>query len=172
MKTPKRKRAPSVATAKAPAAEASLIDATLMQECGLVAEASAESDPDPTTSLPLPDLVAADAVESAIEVAPAVVSAAAPDPIVTLPSNSTVKDAAALKVALLKVAALTATVSLDIRSVERVDTATLQLLYAFVRDRAERKLGVAWLGCPKTFIDSSRLLGVHAMLGLPEVGVA
>ena len=131
-----------------------------------------EREADLDATMPVPALAVPEAVAAAaIEAAPAPV-VATPQPIVTLPSNSAVKDAAALKAALLKVVGLPATVSLDVRSVERVDTATLQLLYAFVRDRAQRQLAVEWLGCPKALVESSRLLGVHQMLGLPAVGVA
>ena len=165
MKTPKRKRASSVAKAAVPAAVARVADTQIME--AVVAEREADLD----ATMPVPALVVPEAIAAAIEPAPAP-APAAPEPIVVLPSNSAVKDAAALKVALVKVVALPGTVSLDVRSVERVDTATLQLLYAFVRDRAQRKLAVEWLGCPKALIESSRLLGVHTMLGLPAVGVA
>ena len=163
MKTPKRKRAPSVAKAAVPAAVARVADTQLLET--IVAEREADLD----ATMPVPALVEPEASAVAIETAPV---DKAPEPIVTLPSNSAVKDAAALKAALIKVVGLPVTVSLDVRSVERVDTATLQLLYAFVRDRAQRKLAVEWLGCPKALIESSRLLGVHTMLGLPAVGVA
>jgi ABC-type transporter Mla MlaB component len=77
-----------------------------------------------------------------------------------------------LQIELVRVAALDASVSIDVRSVERVDTATLQLLYAFVRDRSQRGLGVKWLGCPPAFLDAARMLGVHGLLALPEAGAA
>lgn len=203
MKTPKRKRATSVAKANVPATEARAIDDSLVDAstgADHVASEAAEADLDVTTTLPVPELMAEAAPAEAepresesaqaestksesirVDVAPAAVAEPDPidvtpaaveaDPVIALSSNSTVKDAAALKARLIKVAALPANISIDVRSVERVDTATFQLLCAFVRDRAERKLGVSWVGCPKAFIESSRLLGVHAMLGLPAVGV-
>lgn len=94
------------------------------------------------------------------------------DPIVALPSSSTVKDASALKAELMKVLNLSVDVALDVRSVERVDTATMQLLCAFVRDRAARNAGVQWLGTPSAILDAARLLGVQAMLSLPNGGAA
>lgn len=94
------------------------------------------------------------------------------DPIVALPSHSTVKDATALKIELMKLLELPAPVVIDVRSVERVDTATVQLLYAFVRDRAERNGMVEWLGSPPALVDAVRLLGVQDVLALPEAGAA
>lgn len=168
MKTPKRKRAAVVAATSEITVDSSAVEQAMdarapeeVLEASLAAVLDAEPDLDQTSTMPAPLLVVA-----APEAVPGVTS------IITLSSNSTVKDAASLKAQLVKVAALPATVSLDVSSVERIDTATLQLLCAFVRERAERKLAVEWLGSPKAFVDSSRLLGVHTLLGLPEAGVA
>jgi ABC-type transporter Mla MlaB component len=94
------------------------------------------------------------------------------DPIIALASNSTVKDAQALKTQLMKLLEVPETVAIDVRSVERVDTATMQLLCAFVRDRAERNGAVEWLGCPPAILDAVRLLGVRHMLALPAAAGA
>lgn len=94
------------------------------------------------------------------------------DPIVALPSHSTVKDATVLKIELMKLLELPAPVVIDVRSVERVDTATVQLLYAFVRDRAERNGMVEWLGSPPALIDAVRLLGVQDVLAVSGAGAA
>jgi ABC-type transporter Mla MlaB component len=180
MKTPKRKRTPSAAKAAKPAVEARALD-----ETSVMAAPAVESDLEATSTMPavvVPDeetvLVASAVAEPAIAAAaepivtsPAVVSVDS-QPVVALSSNSTVKDAASLKAALIKVVASTATVSVDARSVERIDTATIQLLCAFVRERAQRQLEVKWLDCPKALVESSRLLGVHQILGLPEAGAA
>jgi ABC-type transporter Mla MlaB component len=184
MKTPKRKRAPSVAKAAKPAVETRALD-----ETSVMAAPAVESDLEATSTMPavvVPDdetvLVASATAEPVAEptiaaaaepivTSPAVVSADS-QPVVALSSNSTVKDAASLKAALIKVVASTATVSVDARSVERIDTATIQLLCAFVRERAQRQLEVKWLDCPKALVESSRLLGVHQILGLPEAGAA
>jgi ABC-type transporter Mla MlaB component len=88
-------------------------------------------------------------------------------PTIDLSSNSTVKDAAGLKDALLHVLDEPAAVTIDARSVERIDTAIMQLLCAFVRDRAERNLAVTWSATPQPFLDAVRLLGVGSMLALP-----
>jgi ABC-type transporter Mla MlaB component len=189
MKTPKRKRAPSVAKAAKPAVETRALD-----ETSVMAAPAVESDLEATSTMPavaissmtVPDeetvLAASEVAEPVAEptiaaaaepivTSPAVVTADS-QPVVALSSNSTVKDAASLKAALIKVVASTATVSVDARSVERIDTATIQLLCAFVRERAQRQLEVKWLDCPKALVESSRLLGVHQILGLPEAGAA
>ncbi len=86
---------------------------------------------------------------------------------VVLASSCAVKDAAALKISLCQHLQVEAEVSIDVRSVERIDTSTLQLLCAFVRDRVARQAKVAWLGDSRALREAARLLGVEAMLALP-----
>ena len=50
---------------------------------------------------------------------------------------------------------------------ERIDTATLQVLYAFVRDRLAGDREVTWQGVPAALTDAARLLGVRDLLCLP-----
>ena len=105
--------------------------------------------------------------------APIVVSAPADpagtvEPVVSLFSNSTVKDAAALKDTLLQVVDEPGAVAIDAKSVERIDTAVIQVLCAFVRDRAARNLAVTWRGTPQPLLDAARLLGVGTLLALPS----
>lgn len=95
------------------------------------------------------------------------VAASSAEPIVGLSSNCTVKDAVALKSELVQLLETSETVAIDASSVERIDTAIMQLLCAFVRDRAERNLGVSWRGTPQALRDAARLLGVGALLALP-----
>lgn len=89
-------------------------------------------------------------------------------PTIGLASHCTVKDASALKTNLLQLLDEPASVAIDARNVERVDTAVVQLLCAFVRDRAQRGSGVTWLGAPQPLLDAARLLGVGALLALPQ----
>jgi len=89
-------------------------------------------------------------------------------PIVSLFSNSTVKDAAALQGTLLQVIDSPVTVAIDAKSVERIDTAILQVLCAFISDRAARNLGVEWRDAPQPLFDAARLLGLEALLALPS----
>jgi len=95
-------------------------------------------------------------------------SEAVGEPLVTLASISTVKDAAALKDSLLRVLDAPASVAIEAKSVERIDTAIIQVLCAFVRDRAARNLAVSWRGTPQPLLDAARLLGVGSLLALPS----
>ncbi len=91
----------------------------------------------------------------------------APSSTVTLASHCTVKDAAALKLDLCAIAEL-ADVTIDVAAIERIDTATMQLLCAFVRDRAERKCKVLWKGDSVSWREAVRLLGTAELLGLKQ----
>jgi ABC-type transporter Mla MlaB component len=107
-----------------------------------------------------------------VSVAVATTSAPAPtnddEPVVSLFSNSTVKDAGALKDTLLQVLDVPGAVAIDAKSVERIDTAVIQVLCAFIRDRAARNLAVNWRGTPQPLLDAARLLGVGTLLALPS----
>ena len=59
--------------------------------------------------------------------------------------------------------------ALDVGKVERVDTSTIQLLCAFVRDRTARDRKVEWVGDLSVIGEAARLLGVDALLSLPGV---
>lgn len=85
-----------------------------------------------------------------------------------LASNCTVKDAAALKVSLCAVVNADEPVMLDAGGVERIDTATIQLLCAFVRERVGRSQGVVWQGTSAALLEAARLLGVQTLLALPS----
>src|SRR5688572_30361135 len=74
-------------------------------------------------------------------------SPAAPSqPTIVLAGNCNVKDAAGLKESLCLHVGHGEPVTLDVSNVERVDTSTVQLLCAFVRDRAAQQRKVEWLG--------------------------
>jgi ABC-type transporter Mla MlaB component len=83
-----------------------------------------------------------------------------------LASHCTIKDAAALKLDLCAMAHEQADVSIDVAAVERIDTSTMQLLCAFVRDRMERKQKVLFKGDSQCWREAVRLLGVAELLGL------
>jgi ABC-type transporter Mla MlaB component len=85
-------------------------------------------------------------------------------PRVALPGSCTVKDAAALKQTLCSVAQDSATVTIDVAALERIDTSAMQLLCAFVRDRAARNQQVAWNGTSDALVQAARLLGVSELL--------
>lgn len=106
---------------------------------------------------------AAPAARKAAAAAPAHKAAAG----VVLASNCSVKDAAELKQSLCKLAEESDAVHIDVRSLERLDTATMQLLCAFVRDRLARNLKVEWQGDSPALHEAARLLGVAELLALP-----
>ena len=57
------------------------------------------------------------------------------------------------------------TVWIDGASVERVDTAGLQLLAAFVRDLQSELRGVEWIGCSDPLKKAAQALGLGSALG-------
>jgi ABC-type transporter Mla MlaB component len=87
-------------------------------------------------------------------------------PTIVLATHCNVKDATELKASLSQHLESEA-VSLDIGSVERVDTSTMQLLCAFARDRAAQQRRIEWLGDSPVIRDAARLLGIDAILCLP-----
>lgn len=58
------------------------------------------------------------------------------------------------------------TLVLDARSVQRVHTASVQVLCTFVRDRERSGYDTAFADSSDTFRDAVRLLGLTAQLGL------
>lgn len=95
--------------------------------------------------------------------AEATLQAAAPERVLALSSHCTIKDAAALQ-GDLRALANEPVVTLDVGSVERIDTATMQLIYAFARDRAQREQKILWKGESQSWRDAVRLLGAGALL--------
>ncbi len=93
--------------------------------------------------------------------------AARGNPLVLQP-ECTLADAAELKSALCALLAHEATVTLDAASVERIDTAALQLLAAFVRDRRLAGLAVEWRAVSRAMHSAAQLLGMGSMLSLSE----
>jgi ABC-type transporter Mla MlaB component len=162
MKTSKRKRssksepaAPALDVVDAPAAAGS-------------AEPVVALEPIPAESVVAEPVVAAN--EAVVAEAP---SATEGEPVVVLAANCSVKDATALKSSLCAVANESAAVTLDATAVERVDTATMQLLCAFVRDRSSRSQSTVWRGQSQALHDAVRLLGVAALIGFDiAMGVA
>ena len=101
------------------------------------------------------------------EAAPAAAEALPPPvPLVSLPANCTLRETAELKAALLRWLDSTEVVKLDVSAVQRIDTAALQVLCAFARDRQSRNLPFSWEGSAPALTDATCLLGVDALLGL------
>lgn len=165
MKTSKRKRSPkstpavaAVDAAGVPAAAASAEPVALVEAVEPVIESS---------------VVEATVAESEPVVVEAPAASTDEEQVVVLAANCSVKDAAALKTSLCALASQNTSVTLDASAVERVDTATMQLLCAFVRDRGSRNQSIVWRGKSQALHDAVRLLGVGALLGFDDAkGVA
>lgn len=172
MKTSKRKRSAKAASVT----EASGVD-LITADAPVVAEAAAELSPDAVEALVAETDVSSETViEATVADEETVVAAAlateTAEPIVVLAANCSVKDAAALKASLSAFSNNGDAVTLDVSAVERVDTATMQLLCAFVRDRSGRNQSVSWRGESQALQDAVRLLGVGALMGFETKGVA
>ena len=57
-------------------------------------------------------------------------------------------------------------VTIDASSVERTDTAALQVLMAFVRDMRRNGRRVEWSGAGEGFLRAARLMGLCGVLGV------
>jgi anti-anti-sigma regulatory factor len=82
-----------------------------------------------------------------------------------LPAECVIGNAGSLRESLTTVAKI-ADVTLDASAVQRLDTACLQLLAAFVCERRAAKLPVVWAGAPTLVAERAQLLGLSETLGL------
>lgn len=78
-----------------------------------------------------------------------------------LPVSAGVRECAALKQQLLALVASADAVSIDISGVELVDTAALQLLFAFSRERNANGLMTIWHGNSPTFLNAAAAMGLQ-----------
>jgi ABC-type transporter Mla MlaB component len=85
---------------------------------------------------------------------------------VSLPAECVIASAPGLRTALLERAGDTGNVQLDASAVQRVDTASLQVLAAFARDRRAGSLPLEWLGVPACLTEAATLLDLTNALGL------
>lgn len=91
---------------------------------------------------------------------------AAAGPREALGTDCTIEHAPALHKRLAKVLANRACVTVDLSQVRRCDTAGLQVLVAFVRDRREAGREVELQDAPESFLSAAKLLGLTDVLGL------
>jgi anti-anti-sigma regulatory factor len=82
-----------------------------------------------------------------------------------LGAECTIEHAPALHEQLAKVIADRACVTLDFSAVQRCDTAGLQLLASFLRERREAGLAVALTGTSDHFMTTAGVLGLAAFFG-------
>ena len=86
-----------------------------------------------------------------------------------LAADCSLPQAAALRSKLARLVTRVSTVTLDASAVTRVDTASLQLLVAFVQDRRKRGREVVWRNVAPAFHEAADLLGLSAALGSASV---
>ena len=84
-----------------------------------------------------------------------------------LAADCTVSDAISLKERLAGLLDQPQAVTLDITALQRIDTAGMQVITAFVRERAEHGRPVEWQGTAPVLATAGRLLGLTSLLKLP-----
>ena len=89
-----------------------------------------------------------------------------------LAAECTVADAGTLKSGLAKLLEEAQTVAVDISAVQRIDTAGLQVLTAFVLDRMVQDRDVEWVGHAPAMTAAAALLGLNSILKLPTAAEA
>lgn len=82
-------------------------------------------------------------------------------------AECTVADAGALKSGLAKLLEDSDVVTLDIGAVQRIDTAGLQVITTFVRERESQGRQVQWRGSAPALSAAAQLLGLSSILKLP-----
>jgi anti-anti-sigma regulatory factor len=90
---------------------------------------------------------------------------------VSLPGDCTIREASVLHRMLLDALPLEAPVSIDGSAVERVDTSGLQMLLAFIRDRAAAGRRSVWAGHSNALTAAIQLSGLADPLGLADIEV-
>jgi len=82
-------------------------------------------------------------------------------------AECTVSDASTLKTSLGKLLEDSGAVTLDISAVQRIDTAGLQVIATFVRERESQGRQVLWRGSAPALSAAVKLLGLSGLLRLP-----
>lgn len=84
--------------------------------------------------------------------------------VIELPVDCTLRHIGALKQQLCAVADDVQNITLDLRRLERFDTATLQLIAAFARDHVARGANLLTCGNRPSWDEAAELLGLSATL--------
>jgi ABC-type transporter Mla MlaB component len=90
-----------------------------------------------------------------------------PSTTLTLAAECMVSDAVTLKGQLAGLLDEPLPVTLDVTALQRIDTAGLQVITAFVRERAGNGRPVEWQGTAPVLTTAAQLLGLTSLLGLP-----
>jgi anti-anti-sigma regulatory factor len=88
--------------------------------------------------------------------------------VIELAESADISQVAALKQSLQAGLDRGAPITLAAGAVERIDAATLQLLFAFVRDAANGAVDIVWDSPSQAVYDSAKILGMAEQLALPE----
>jgi ABC-type transporter Mla MlaB component len=81
-------------------------------------------------------------------------------------AECTVADASTLKAGLAKLLDDSGVVTLDVSAVQRIDTAGLQVIATFVRERESHGRQVEWRGTAPALTAAAKLLGLSSFLKL------
>jgi ABC-type transporter Mla MlaB component len=90
-----------------------------------------------------------------------------PSTVLALTAECLIAGASALKESLASLLDEPRPVTLDITGLQRIDTAGLQVLTAFVRERAGHGRAVEWQGTAPALTGAAQLLGLTSVLRLP-----
>jgi ABC-type transporter Mla MlaB component len=90
-------------------------------------------------------------------------------PVAVVGADCTIEHAPALHAQLAKLLSERACVTVDVAAVKRCDTAGLQVLAAFVRERRETHQPFELKGATEAFVGPATLLGLGALFGLEAV---
>src|SRR5262249_2236792 len=88
--------------------------------------------------------------------------------VFALAAECTISDIAPLQAGLAGLLEHPSAVTLDIEAVQRIDTAAMQMVAAFVRERESQGRQVQWRGSAPVFGSAARLLGLAPLLQLPD----
>lgn len=133
----------------------------------LKADVAASAGGEPPDAAYVEQLLLASAGSHAeVDAGPALV-----DGILALPAQCLLRDASDCRRRLLDCLHAEA-VAIDVAAVERVDTAFMQVLLAFVRSRAGNGGPVAWRNVNAVFAEAVTVLGLRAALRIPDVSAA
>ena len=86
---------------------------------------------------------------------------------VALPTECVIAEIEALKADLVNCLTRPKVVTIDASALRRIDTANLQLLATFTRERRAAGRPFEWAGVPPALTDTARLLDLTLTLGLP-----
>jgi phospholipid transport system transporter-binding protein len=111
-------------------------------------------------------------IEAKVSVTNVSIATSAANDLISLPTSCTVRDCTVLKADLLPLFDHDSVVTIDIRAVERIDTAMLQLLLAFVRDRNETHRVTKWIGNSECIYEAVGILGMTDALAIHSDGTA